>query len=74
MDIYDRAQQLEAAERDHCIAQARRAVPTGESPVGCEHCTGLIEPARRLALPGVRTCIGCARAHELLTARSSPHA
>lgn len=61
MDIFDRAQELEAAERDRLIQQERAATPTGEALDECERCGNEIPDERQAALPGVRTCVECAR-------------
>ena len=39
------------------LAQAR--LPAGEGATHCEDCGEPIPPARRRALPGVRTCVPC---------------
>lgn len=41
------------------VAHARVRLPTGESLEECEACGDEIPEKRRLALPGVRTCISC---------------
>jgi phage/conjugal plasmid C-4 type zinc finger TraR family protein len=38
---------------------ARARMPAGESPTHCQICGDEIPERRRLALPGVRTCIPC---------------
>lgn len=71
-DLFDQAQVLEELERSRSIERARSpAVPAtaaGSTPTVCE-CGAEIPPARRRALPGVRTCVYCAaeaeRVHKL---------
>ncbi|WP_417471240.1 DksA/TraR family C4-type zinc finger protein [Maricaulis sp.] len=41
------------------LEQARSAMPTGDSEPFCVECGEAIPEARRLAVPGVRTCIAC---------------
>lgn len=41
------------------LAHARLRLPSGESLEECEACGDDIPERRRLALPGVRTCIAC---------------
>jgi phage/conjugal plasmid C-4 type zinc finger TraR family protein len=41
------------------VLRARARMPTGEGETHCVECGEEIPPARRQALPGVRTCIGC---------------
>lgn len=41
------------------IKAARATLPEGESLEYCESCDEEIPERRRLALPGVRTCIAC---------------
>ncbi len=41
------------------ILEARARMPSGESLEECEACGDDIPEKRRLALPGVRTCVGC---------------
>jgi phage/conjugal plasmid C-4 type zinc finger TraR family protein len=41
------------------VAFARSRMPQGEGTAECEECGEPIAPARRAALPGVRTCIAC---------------
>jgi phage/conjugal plasmid C-4 type zinc finger TraR family protein len=38
---------------------ARARMPAGEGETHCEECGEEIPPARRLALPGARTCVPC---------------
>jgi phage/conjugal plasmid C-4 type zinc finger TraR family protein len=63
-DIYDRATEREEAHREDALqAQQRRAGLTDktvrDSAVECRVCGGRIPKARRLAVPGVQTCIHC---------------
>ncbi len=41
------------------VLSARARLPAGESAEHCEECGEDIPEARRLALPGTRTCVPC---------------
>ena len=41
------------------VLGARARLPTGEGSLYCEDCGEEIAERRRIALPGVRTCVGC---------------
>ncbi len=41
------------------VMSARARIPSGESETHCDDCGDLIPERRRLALAGVRTCVGC---------------
>ncbi len=41
------------------VMRARARMPTGEGEILCLDCGDEIPEARRRAVPGVRTCIGC---------------
>lgn len=41
------------------ILRARAETPRGESAEECDECGEPIPERRRLALPGVRTCVAC---------------
>lgn len=41
------------------VMRARAHIPTGDGGIHCLECGEEIAEARRRALPGVRTCIGC---------------
>lgn len=41
------------------VQAARANMPAGESAACCDECGDPIPEARRLALPGVRTCVPC---------------
>lgn len=65
-DQFDRATEIEEAQREDALqAQARRAGLAGktvaDSAETCAMCGEPIHKARRLALPGVQTCIDCQR-------------
>ena len=70
--------QIEDSIKD-ALAEARMRLPSGESVEQCEACDEDIPQARRLALPGVRTCVDCqaerdrnrAAAHGLINRRGS---
>ena len=46
------------------VLRARAAMPAGESEPHCVECGEEIPPARRRAMPGVRTCIACQSARD----------
>lgn len=50
--------QIEDSIKD-ALAEARMRMPSGKSLEHCEACGEDIPEKRRLALPGVRTCIAC---------------
>jgi phage/conjugal plasmid C-4 type zinc finger TraR family protein len=50
--------QIEDSIKD-ALAEARTRLPSGESFAECEVCGDEIPEKRRLALPGVRTCVAC---------------
>lgn len=63
-DIYDRATQAEENARSDALdKQRRRAGLDGKTPDDsarvCVECEEPIPEARRLALPGVQTCVDC---------------
>ncbi len=63
-DVFDRATELEEAQREDALhAQARRAGLEGktvaDSATHCQVCERLIPVARRRAVPGVQTCVSC---------------
>jgi len=60
-DPTDRATEREEEMRQDALAeQARRAqMPAGDSAEFCAVCEQRIPEGRRLALPGVQTCIEC---------------
>ncbi len=41
------------------VRRAQSRLPQGESAACCDQCGERIPEARRVALPGVRLCIGC---------------
>ncbi|MEG3164203.1 DksA/TraR family C4-type zinc finger protein [Sphingomonas sp. PB2P19] len=41
------------------VLSARARMPAGEGETHCLECGDEIPPARRLALPGARTCVVC---------------
>ena len=55
--------QIEDSIRD-AVLDARSRMPSGESPKWCEGCGESIPEKRRLALPGVRTCVACQTARD----------
>jgi phage/conjugal plasmid C-4 type zinc finger TraR family protein len=50
--------QIEDTVADGVLA-ARASLPAGQGTAHCEACGEEIPQARRLALPGARTCIAC---------------
>lgn len=50
--------QIDASVED-AVKRARSKLPSGESRERCEECAGVIPPARRAAIPGVKLCVGC---------------
>lgn len=50
--------QIDDSVKD-ALAIARARLPTGDGLSDCEDCGEPIPKARRVALPGVRTCVGC---------------
>jgi len=64
MDQFDRATEIEEAQREDALqAQARRAGLQGktvdDSAEICALCETVIPPARRVAIPGVQLCVDC---------------
>lgn len=61
-DVFDRAAALEEQQREAALDEARyrrmleRARPAA---VKCHVCGARIPKARRLAVPGVQTCVAC---------------
>lgn len=51
-------EQIEDTVKD-AVAAARARIPLGEAAKECDDCGEPIPPARRRALPGVRTCVAC---------------
>jgi phage/conjugal plasmid C-4 type zinc finger TraR family protein len=49
---------------DDAVARARGRLPRGESLQHCEECSTTIPKARRVAVPGVRLCVGCQEAED----------
>lgn len=61
-DVFDRAQEREEEMRSDALAERYRRAH-GHAPrlsaSACIHCDSVIPEARRLAVPGVQTCIEC---------------
>lgn len=78
-DIYDRASDLEQAQRDDALSEQRtRAGLTGktwmDSARECRVCDEPIPLKRRKAVPGCSTCIDCQNDLELaLKGGNHPH-
>lgn len=62
-DVCDRAQERDEEMRQDALAErARNAQPAaGDSALACVMCDEPIPEGRRLAVPGVKTCIECQR-------------
>ncbi|MDU5487207.1 MAG: TraR/DksA family transcriptional regulator [Serratia liquefaciens] len=62
-DLMDYAQEHQAQVLEAQIANARKtsALP---SAFVCEECDAPIPPARRVAVPGVDTCVSCQQRRE----------
>lgn len=63
-DIYDRATEIEEAQREDALqAQARRSgladKTVADSATECEMCGEAIPELRRQAVPGVQACVAC---------------
>lgn len=59
-DVFDRAQEREEEMRQDALReQALRSQLEGESATHCAICEDPIPEGRRLALPGVKTCVPC---------------
>ena len=50
--------QIDATVEDG-VRRARSQLPRGEGLARCEECEAPIPEARRVAVPGVRLCVGC---------------
>ena len=62
-DIYDRATEIEEAQREDALEQhrhRRRLTPT-DSSRECRICDEPIPDERRRAVPGCSTCVDCQR-------------
>lgn len=66
-DVVDIASDI-AEETLANILANRAKPPTGVSAVRCEECNCKIPEGRRLALPGIQTCVNCAQLNEDKTA------
>lgn len=61
-DLFDRASDREQQMRDDALAERARRANAGraaESATHCSECEAIIPEPRRLAVPGVHTCIDC---------------
>jgi phage/conjugal plasmid C-4 type zinc finger TraR family protein len=60
-DVFDRAQEREEEMRQDALAEQARRAHLGDraSAKFCERCDEPIPQARRLAVPGVQTCVVC---------------
>lgn len=60
-DVFDRGQAREQEMRDDAIAEFKRAHPANaaDSAIHCHWCDEPIPDGRRIAVPGVQTCIAC---------------
>ena len=66
-DDIDLATQRSDDERHRLITNRARYI--GKSAHECTECGNPIPELRRVALPGIQTCVECARAHEMHTQR-----
>ncbi|MEO6093702.1 MAG: DksA/TraR family C4-type zinc finger protein [Novosphingobium sp.] len=62
--------QIEDSLKD-AVETARARMPAGEGLAQCEECGEPIPEARRRALPGARTCVGCQSRRDAQPARSA---
>ncbi len=53
--------QIDATIKD-AIKRVRSRLPQGEGRSRCEECDAVIPEPRRIAVPGVRRCVGCQEA------------
>lgn len=61
-DVFDRASELEAQQREAALEEARyrrRLEQSRPSAEECRVCGERIPLARRKAVPGVQTCVHC---------------
>lgn len=63
-DEMDRVQDAIERHQTDSLDAWRRRQPKGSGPTHCINCEEPIPEKRRLALPGVETCIDCQRALE----------
>lgn len=62
-DVVDVASDIQAEDLAIILANRPRN-PTGVSATNCEECDAKIPEARRVALPGIQTCVCCAQLGE----------
>ena len=55
--------QIDASVQD-AVKLGRSRLPEGDGSTHCEACDAVIPEARRIAIPGVRLCVGCQSALE----------
>ncbi len=53
--------QIDASIKDELARMKARKGPVGESLTHCADCEDPIPESRRLAVPGVKVCVDCAR-------------
>lgn len=63
-DLFDRAQDLEALQRERALAAQAQCLPQGPTRMQCEDCGEAIPLKRRQAMPGCRRCLACQQQHE----------
>lgn len=59
----DTQKQIDDTVND-AVSRIKQQLPSGESLLYCDECGEEIQEKRRLAIPGVRYCIGCQEALE----------
>lgn len=67
MDQFDRAQELEIAEREAAIRRQRQKLREAKNvgiALQCMDCGGDIPLARRSAMPGAVLCVDCQQINE----------
>lgn len=63
-DVFDRATEIEEAQREDAIAEQRRRTGHGPAAHACEDCGESIPESRRQVAPGATRCIDCQRRAE----------
>lgn len=63
-DMFDRASDLEMAQREAAVAAARTHRESRPSRAECTDCGAPIPKARQQAVPGVALCVSCQSVQE----------